>query len=51
MIKQYKYYLFDIARTLWAFDLNAKNAIFRLIERHNLKEKIGVEDKELFFKR
>ena len=51
MIKQYKYYLFDIDRTLWAFDLNAKNAIFRLIERHNLKEKIGVEDKELFFKR
>lgn len=51
MVKEYKYYLFDIDRTLWAFDLNAKNAIFYLIDEFNLAEKIGVHDKELFFKR
>ncbi len=51
MVKEYKYYLFDIDRTLWNFDLNAKNAIFRLMDRHNLAARIGAEDKELFFKR
>ncbi|MBQ3175421.1 MAG: HAD-IA family hydrolase [Bacteroidales bacterium] len=51
MVKEYKYYLFDIDRTLWAFDLNAKNAIFYLIDKFNLAERIGVTDKELFFKR
>lgn len=51
MAKEYKYYLFDIDRTLWNFDLNAKNAIFRLIDRYNLAERIGVKDKELFFSR
>ncbi len=50
-MKEYKYYLFDIDRTLWAFDLNAKSAIFKLIDTFGLKEKIGVADKELFFKR
>lgn len=50
-MKAYKYYLFDIDRTLWAFDLNAKNALFLLIDRFNLKDKIGVTDKELFFER
>ncbi len=50
-MKEYKYYLFDIDRTLWNFDLNAKNAIFRLIDDFNLKERLGVEDKELFFAR
>ncbi|MBQ5803165.1 MAG: hypothetical protein IIW25_02930, partial [Bacteroidales bacterium] len=51
MVKEYKYYLFDIDRTLWAFDLNAKNAIFYLIDEFGLDEKIGVKDKDLFFKR
>ena len=51
MVKEYKYYLFDIDRTLWDFDLNAKNAIFHLVDRYNLQEKIGVNDKELFFQR
>ena len=51
MVKEYKYYLFDIDRTLWAFDLNAKNAIFYLIDEFSLAEKIGVKDKDLFFKR
>ncbi len=51
MVKEYKYYLFDIDRTLWAFDLNAKNAIFYLIDKFRLAEKIGVTDKDLFFKR
>lgn len=50
-IKSYKYYLFDIDRTLWAFDLNAKNAIFYLIDQFGLKERLGVCDKDLFFKR
>ena len=51
MVKEYKYYLFDIDRTLWAFDLNAKNAIFYLIDKFKLAESIGVTDKELFFQR
>ena len=51
MVKEYKYYLFDIDRTLWDFDFNAKSAIFHLIERYNLGEKIGANDKELFFHR
>ncbi|MBR4882540.1 MAG: HAD-IA family hydrolase, partial [Bacteroidales bacterium] len=40
-----------IDRTLWDFDLNAKNAIFHLIDEYNLQEKIGATDKELFFER
>ncbi|MBR5856730.1 MAG: HAD-IA family hydrolase [Bacteroidales bacterium] len=51
MVKEYKYYLFDIDRTLWAFDLNAKNAIFYLIDKFDLAGKIGATDKELFFQR
>ena len=51
MVKEYQYYLFDIDRTLWDFDLNAKNAIFHLIDKYNLQEKIGATDKELFFER
>ncbi len=50
-MKAYKYYLFDIDRTLWAFDLNAKNALFFLIDKFDLKTRIGVTDKELFFNR
>ena len=36
--KTYKYYLFDVDRTLWDFDKNAKNAIMRLIDNLKLKE-------------
>ncbi len=50
-MKRYQYYLFDIDRTLWDFDSNAKSAIFKLIDTFNLKQKIGVTDKELFFTR
>lgn len=50
-MRSYKYYLFDIDRTLWAFDANAKSALFYLIDRFDLKNKIGMEDKEEFFTR
>ena len=33
-MKQYRYYLIDIDRTLWDFDLNSERAIWHLIERH-----------------
>lgn len=49
--KNYKYYLFDVDRTLWDFDRNAKNAIMRLIDDLNLKELFGVCNKDLFFDR
>lgn len=49
--KNYKYYLFDIDRTLWDFDKNAKNAIMRLIEDLKLSNLFGVCNKDLFFER
>lgn len=49
--KTYKYYLFDVDRTLWDFDKNAKNAIMRLIDNLKLKELFGVCNKDLFFER
>ena len=49
--KSYKYYLFDIDRTIWDFDRNAKNAIMRLIDDLELKKLFGVDDKDLFFER
>ena len=48
--KTYKYYLFDVDRTLWDFDKNAKNAIMRLIDDLKLKELFGVCNKDLFLR-
>lgn len=33
-MKDYRYYLIDIDRTLWDFDTNSEHAIWHLIERH-----------------
>jgi haloacid dehalogenase superfamily, subfamily IA, variant 1 with third motif having Dx(3-4)D or Dx(3-4)E len=51
MIKKYTYYLFDLDRTLWDFDKNAKSAIFKLVDLLDLKNLFGVCCKELFFER
>ena len=45
--KEYRYILFDLDRTLWDFDSNAKNNIFQLLE----KFKVPVKDKFEFFTR
>lgn len=50
-MQNYIYYLFDLDRTLWDFDKNAKNAIFKLIDEHGLSASLQIEEKELFFKR
>lgn len=47
----YKYYLFDIDRTLWAFDSNAKRSIFKLIDIYRLEELFDFKGKETFFSR
>ncbi|MEA5006555.1 MAG: YjjG family noncanonical pyrimidine nucleotidase [Rikenellaceae bacterium] len=43
--KKYKYFLFDLDRTLWNFDLNARTNISRLIDKYSLQ----VGDKVVFY--
>ena len=50
-MKQYKYFLFDLDRTLWDFDKNAKSALFKLVDSQQLGELFGVTDKEEFFQK
>ena len=50
-MKQYKYFLFDLDRTLWDFDRNAKTALFKLVDSQQLGELFGVTDKEEFFQK
>lgn len=50
-MQNYKYYLFDLDRTLWDFNRNAKCAIFKIIDKYSLCSLFGVNDKEEFFKR
>lgn len=45
--KEYKYILFDLDRTLWDFDANAKNNVFQLLTKY----KVPVDDKSNFFSR
>ena len=49
--KNYRYFLFDLDRTLWDFDKNAKNALFKLVDSQQLPHLFGVTDKEEFFQR
>ncbi len=49
--KEYKYFLFDLDRTLWDFDRNAKSALFKLVDSQELPRLFGVTDKEEFFQR
>lgn len=49
--KNYKYFLFDLDRTLWDFDKNAKSALFKLVDSQKLPQLFGVTDKEEFFQR
>ncbi|MBQ7017940.1 MAG: YjjG family noncanonical pyrimidine nucleotidase [Bacteroidales bacterium] len=49
--KEYKYFLFDLDRTLWDFDKNAKSALFKLVDSQKLPHLFGVSDKEEFFQR
>jgi len=44
MKKGYKYYLFDLDRTLWDFDTNARNNIFSLLDDYDI-----TDDKQGFF--
>ncbi len=44
--KDYRYILFDLDRTLWDFDTNARNNIFSLLDKH----RVPVSDKAEFFK-
>lgn len=50
-MKHYNYYLFDIDRTLWAFDSNSKKVIFALLDFYNLHDRLSVFSKEKFFRR
>ena len=43
--KDYKYILFDLDRTLWDFDANARNNIYQLLDKYN----VPVGDKSEFF--
>lgn len=49
--KNYRYFLFDLDRTLWDFDKNAKSALFKLVDSQRLPHLFGVTDKEEFFQR
>ncbi len=51
MTKAYKFFLFDLDRTLWDFDKNAKSALFKLVDSQQLPYLFGVTDKEEFFQR
>lgn len=58
LLKQYKYFLFDLDRTLWDFDLNSKNAIFKLLDKYNICSTLGIKPyndngsvNEIFFER
>ena len=44
MSKKYKYFLFDLDRTLWDFDTNARNNIFLLLDDYNV-----TDNKQEFF--
>lgn len=48
-VKDYRYFLFDLDRTLWDFDKNAKSALFKLVDSQQLPQLFGVADKEEFF--
>ena len=50
-MKDYRYFLFDLDRTLWDFDKNAKTALFKLVDSQRLEELFGVTDKEEFFQK
>lgn len=50
-MKRYTYYLFDIDRTLWAFDSNSKRVIFSLLDFYDLHRRLHVFSKEEFFRR
>lgn len=49
--KDYKYYLFDVDRTLWAFDKNAHSAICKLLDHFFVGERFGITDKDEFVNR
>jgi FMN phosphatase YigB (HAD superfamily) len=49
--KNYRFFLFDLDRTLWDFDRNAKTALFKLVDSQQLPQLFGVTDKEEFFQR
>ena len=49
--KNYRFFLFDLDRTLWDFDRNAKTALFKLVDSQQLPRLFGVTDKEEFFQR
>lgn len=52
-MKQYAYYLFDIDRTLWDFDTNARNAIFHTLDRFSRDPRLAaaVAGRQEFFDR
>ncbi len=44
----YKYYLFDLDRTLWDFDKNSHNVLTSLYHKRSLNENFGIESSEEF---
>ena len=49
--KDYNYYLFDVDRTIWAFDKNAHSAICKLLDHFFVGERFGITDKDEFVSR
>ena len=49
--KDYNYYLFDVDRTIWAFDKNAHSAICKLLDHFFVGERFGITDKDEFVNR
>lgn len=48
-VMDYRYFLFDLDRTLWDFDKNAKSTLFKLVDSQQLPQLFGVACKEEFF--
>lgn len=48
---KYRYFLFDIDRTLWDFDSNANSAISKLVREYKLDSELGIEDTDEFYKK
>lgn len=46
---KYSYFLFDLDRTLWAFDKNSKRALYLLLDKYSICDEFDIPFKEDFF--
>ena len=46
---KYSYFLFDLDRTLWAFDKNSKSALYYLADKYDICDKFSIPSKDAFF--